>query len=166
MRRAVTSFLRHSIERKSMSEIAPRVSPDRNPILRSLNLVLVTICVMSLVAVTIMLIVMIWSEESTEFVGRMIATIGLTLTGSLLGLLVNAIVGRSFDVFLARLCWIASWLCIIGGSVIGGIAIWLHVDHDEILIRTVGTVVVLFIASMIGIALAATLASTARREGE
>ncbi len=146
-----------------MSEIAPRVSPDRNPLLRSLNLVLVTICVMSLVAVTIMLIVMIWSDESTDFTLRMMATIGLALTGSLLGLLVNAVVGRSLEIFLAKICWIASWMCIIGGSVIGGIAIWLHVDHEEVLLRTIGTVVVLFVASLIGIALAATLGNAARR---
>ena len=147
-----------------MPETTAANPPERWHGLRSLNLVLVTICVMSLVAVTIMLIVMIWSEDSTEFAGRMMATIGLMLTSSLLGLLVNSIVGRTLDVLLAKVCWIASWLCIVGGTLIGAIAIWMHVDHEEILLRTVGTIVVLFIASMIGTALAGTLASASRRD--
>jgi hypothetical protein len=147
-----------------MPESSSSAPSTRKSSLRSMNLALVTICVMSLVAVTIMLIVMIWSDDSTEFAGRMMATIGLMLTGSLLGLLVNSIVGRSLDVVLAKVCWVASWLCIIGGTAIGVIAIWLHVDHEEVLLRTVGTIIVLFIASMIGTALAGTLASASRRD--
>ena len=85
-----------------MPETTAANPPERRHGLRSLNLILVTICVMSLVAVTIMLIVMIWSEDSTEFAGRMMATIGLMLTSSLLGLLVNSIVGRTLDVLLAN----------------------------------------------------------------
>ena len=37
---------------------------------------------------------------------------------------------------------------------IGGNAIWLHVDREKILLETIGTILVLFVASMIGIALA------------
>ena len=122
---------------------------------------------MSLVTITIMLIVMIWrSSDTSDFTTRMIATIGLALTGSLLGLVVNAIVGKSLGILLAKICWAASWLCIVGGLVIGGIAIWLHVDHEEVLARTIGTIAVLFIASMIGTALAGTLANVAHRDAE
>ncbi|MHC4245691.1 MAG: hypothetical protein ACYSUU_02705 [Planctomycetota bacterium] len=149
-----------------MPEATPRISPDRSPLLRAFNLVLVTICVMSLVAVTIMLIVMIWSNDSSESLGRLMATTGLVLTASLLGLVVNAIVGKSLGVLLAKICWAASWLCIFGGSVIGGVAIWLHVDHEEVLLRTIGTITVLFVASMIGTALAGTLANAMRADGD
>ncbi len=149
-----------------MSADTSQTAPERNPLLRSFNLILVTICVVSLVAVTIMLIVMIWSDGSSEFIGRMMATIGLLLTGSLLGLVVNAVVGKSLRILVAKICWVASWLCIVGGLVIGGIAIWLHVDHEEVLLRTIGTITVLFIASMIGTALAGTLANVAHRDGD
>ena len=147
-----------------MPETTAANPPERWHGLRSLNLVLVTICVMSLVAVTIMLIVLIWSDANTDLAARMMSTIGLLLFGSLLGLLVNSIAGRSLHILLAKICWLASWLCIVGGTLIGAIAIWMHVDHEEILLRTVGTIVVLFIASMIGTALAGTLASASRRD--
>jgi hypothetical protein len=147
-----------------MPELATANPPKKSGALHSFNLVLVTMCVMSLVAVTIMLIVLIWSDANTDLAARMMSTIGLLLFGSLLGLLVNSIAGRSLDILLAKICWLASWLCIVGGTAIGVIAIWLHVDHEEILLRTVGTIVVLFIASMIGMALAGTLASASRRD--
>ena len=147
-----------------MPELATANPPKKSGALHSFNLVLVTMCVMSLVAVTIMLIVLIWSDSNTDLAARMMSTIGLLLFGSLLGLLVNSIAGRSLHILLAKICWLASWLCIVGGTAIGVIAIWLHVDHEEILLRTVGTIVVLFIASMIGMALAGTLASASRRD--
>lgn len=135
-----------------------------SPPLRRFNLVLVTLCVSCLVFATVTIIVWIWGEDLGATMGRVLSTIGLVLVSSLLGLIVNSIVGRHLVSFLSRICWGASWACILIGTVVGCIAIWLHTREDEILLKTLGTIIVLFLSSTVGTALAGSLAGPAGRD--
>ncbi len=142
-------------------------SPDastRASALRTMNLVLVTGCVSTLVAATVTLIAMIWGSLDGDTWGRSFATIGLVFVSTLFGLIINRLVGRHLGQIVSLICWLASWACIVGGLGVGITAIWFN-DNEEVLLKTLATIVVLLIASSIGIALAGGLgASGAKRE--
>ncbi|MCP4837409.1 MAG: hypothetical protein GY895_21900 [Phycisphaera sp.] len=136
---------------------------DRIQPLRSLNMILVTMCVSTLVFATIALIIWIWRDDFGATMGRLIATAGIVLVSSLLGLTVNSISGRSLGSTLPLICWAASWFCILGGAIVGCIALWAHDADDEILLKTIGTIIVLFVSSTIGAALSATFVASSNR---
>ncbi|MAD78695.1 MAG: hypothetical protein CMJ51_04905 [Planctomycetaceae bacterium] len=125
--------------------------------LHAFNLVLITICVATLVAATVTLIALIWGSDLGDLAERAFATIGLVCVSSIFGLLVNRIVGGRLDSILPKICWFASWACIVGGVGVGAAAIWLNEANEDILLKTLATLLVLFIASTIGIALAGSL---------
>ena len=129
--------------------------------LHAFNLVLITICVATLVAATVTLIALIWGSDLGDLAERAFATIGLVCVSSIFGLLVTRIVGRRLDSTLPKICWGASWACIIGGVGVGAAAIWLNEANEDILLKTLATLLVLFIASTIGIALAGSLGPAA-----
>lgn len=132
--------------------------------LRAMNLVLLTLCVSTLVAATVTLIAMIWGSFESDTWGRSFATIGLVFVSTLFGLIINRLVGRHLRQVVSLICWMASWACILGGLGVGVTAIWFN-DNEEVLLKTLATIVVLLIASSIGIALAGGLgAADASRE--
>lgn len=145
-----------------MSDSPEETSAGSRP-LRAFNTILVTTGVSTLVFATVTLIVWIWRDDLGATMGRLVASIGLVLVSSLLGLTVNAISGRFLHALLPKICWLASWACILGGTVVGCIAIWSHVDQEEILLKTLGTIIVLFVSSTIGAALAGGLAASSNR---
>ena len=116
-------------------------STTRSPSpLHAFNMILVTVCVTSLVAATIMLIVLIWGEDLGDTMARAFATVGIACVSSLFGIVV--------------------------GSIVGGVAIWINENNDDILLKTIATIFVLFVASTIGTALAGMLGNAATRSSE
>ena len=51
----------------------------------SFNLILWSICLICVVAVTVSLVVLIWGDDVSDTVGRSVATAGMVLVASLLG---------------------------------------------------------------------------------
>ena len=86
-------------------------SPARPRPLHAFNMILVTVCVLALVFATVTLIVWIWGDNLDSTMGRMLASIGLVLVSSLLGLTINSISGRFLESTLPKICWLASWAC-------------------------------------------------------
>ena len=138
-------------------------SPARPRPLHAFNMILVTVCVLSLVFATVTLIVWIWHDKLDDTMGRLLASIGLVMVSSLLGLTINSISGRFLEAMLAKICWLASWACILAGTIVGCYAIWSHTDQEEILLKTLGTIIVLFVSSTIGAALAGAFAASSNR---
>ena len=138
-------------------------SPARPRPLHAFNMILVTVCVLALVFATVPLIVWIWGDNLDSTMGRMLASIGLVLVSSLLGLTINSISGRFLESTLPKICWLASWACILAGTIVGCYAIWSHTDQEEILLKTLGTIIVLFVSSTIGAALAGAFAASSNR---
>ena len=145
-----------------MKDTSEALKAEHRP-LHTFNMVLVTICVLSLVFATVTLIVWIWHDKLGDSMGRLLASIGLVLVSSLLGLTINSISGRFLDAILAKICWVASWVCILAGTIVGCYAIWSHTDQEEILLKTLGTIIVLFVSSTIGAALAGAFAASTTR---
>ena len=142
-------------------------STTRSPSpLHAFNMILVTVCVTSLVAATIMLIVLMWGEDLGDTMARAFATVGIACVSSLFGIVVNSIGGRHLQHMLPLICWLASWSCIVVGSIVGGVAIWINENNDDILLKTIATIFVLFVASTIGAALAGMLGNAATRSSE
>lgn len=137
-------------------------APERPRPLHTFNMVLVTLCVLSLVFATITLIVWIWHDSLDESMGRLLASIGLVMVSSLLGLTINSISGRFLGSLLPKICWVACWACILAGTFVGCYAIWSHTDQEEILLKTLGTIIVLFVSSTIGAALAGAFAASSK----
>lgn len=136
---------------------------DRPRPLHTFNLLLLTICVLALVFATVTLIVWIWHDKLGDTMGRLLASIGLVMVSSLLGLVINSISGRFLESILPKVCWIASWACILAGTIVGCYAIWSHTNQEEILLKTLGTIIVLFVSSTIGAALAGAFAASPNR---
>lgn len=142
----------------------PKEPQARPHPLHAFNMMLVTVCVLSLVFATVTLIVWIWHDQLDDTMGRLLASIGLVMVSSLLGLTINSISGRFLDAILAKICWVASWACILAGTIVGCYAIWSHADdQDAILLKTLGTIIVLFVSSTIGAALAGAFAASSNR---
>lgn len=131
--------------------------------IRQMNLVLVTICLLTLIAATTIIVIWIWSENDiSKTMGKALTTIGLVCVSSLMGLMINSIIGRHLRQTLPKICWSCSWVCIVVGAAIATIAVWWQSSNDDVVWRTFGTVVVIFIASTITTVLASALSISDR----
>ena len=131
--------------------------------IRQMNLILVTICLLTLIAATTIIVIWIWSENDiSKTMGKALTTIGLVCVSSLMGLMINSIIGRHLRQTLPKICWSCSWVCIVVGAAIATIAVWWQSSNDDVVWRTFGTVVVIFIASTITTVLASALSISER----
>ncbi len=131
--------------------------------IRQMNLILVTICLLTLIAATTIIVIWIWSENDiSKTMGKALTTIGLVCVSSLMGLMINSIIGRHLQQTLPKICWSCSWICIVVGAAIATIAVWWQSSNDDVVWRTFGTVVVIFIASTITTVLASALSVSDR----
>ncbi len=126
----------------------------------SFNLILWSICLICVVAVTVSLVVLIWGNEVSDTVGRSVATAGMVLVASLLGVAVNAITARRWETGIGKVCWASCYFFILSGLVIGIIAVWVQDDNEDILAKTALTVMVLFCASLITTAVAGAVSNS------
>lgn len=128
--------------------------------IRQMNLILVTVCLLTLIAATTIIVIWIWSDKDmADAMGRALTTISLFCVSSLMGLMINAIIGRHLRQVLPKICWICSWACIVLGAAIATVAVWWQSNNDDVIWRTFATVVVVFIASTITTVLASALSS-------
>lgn len=137
--------------------------PSAPEFIRQMNLILVTVCLLTLIAATTVIVILIWSDEAqTELVGKTLTTIGLVCVSSLMGLMINGIIGRSLRQTLPKICWTCSWICIVLGGTIATVAVWWQSNSDDVIFKTFGTVLVIFIASTITTVLASALSTNER----
>ena len=131
--------------------------------IRQMNLVLVTICLLTLIAATTIIVIWIWSSDQlTEVMFKSLTTIGLVCVSSLMGLMINSIIGRHLHQMLPKICWSCSWICIVVGAAIAMIAVWSQAKNDDVVWRSFGTIVVIFIASTITTVVASALSVSER----
>lgn len=135
------------------------MTPNHAPgFIRGMNLVLVTICLLTLISATTIVVIWIWSSDQlTDVMFRSLTTIGLVCVSSLMGLMINSIIGRHLQQVLPKICWSCSWICIVVGAVIATIAVWWQSKNDDVVWRSFATIVVVFIASTITTVLASAL---------
>lgn len=122
--------------------------------LQSFNLVLMTLGIIFGVLITVTLVVWIWAPDFEETAARLLGTAGVLLAATFLNWAVNMILGTGIGRLFQTICFVVSLLCIYAGVALSLLAIWGGATGDFIA-RAIGTLAVLFAASMIALAISA-----------
>jgi hypothetical protein len=128
--------------------------------MQSYNLLLVTVAIAMGVAVTVVAIIWIWTESSfSELAGRLIGSASILAAACLLNLAVNSVLGRKVGRLFPTVCYALVLVTVYAGVILSLMAIW-AVASGEVIWKSIGTLAVLFFASLIGLAFSAVASST------
>ena len=124
--------------------------------MQAFNLLLMTAAVALGIAVTVTLIVWIWVPDFTDTAARLLGTEAVVLAAILVNWAINAVLGGHLVRTISRVCYGVTMFCAYAGAVLCILAIW-GSTSTEFMWRAVATLAVLFFASMIALAVSATV---------
>jgi hypothetical protein len=128
--------------------------------MQSYNLLLVTIAILMGVAVTVVAIIWIWTESSfSELAGRLVGSASILAAACLLNIAVNSVLGRKVGRLFPSVCYTLVLVTVYAGVILSLLAIW-AVASGEVIWKSIGTLAVLFFASLIGLAFSAVASAT------
>lgn len=117
--------------------------------LHQTDMVLGLLGLTAVMAGIILLIIQVWEDKGLDWLFQTIANLGVLLAVCVFAIAVNRLLGRSTSIAV-RIAHACLGLCFVAALVVGTLVIWQVTDSD-VAWRTIGTIWILVIGSLLGI---------------